>query len=572
MTINNSFHRALAAWFTLAITVVLGVATLVYFSFTQSVALDAWVLHTRDVIDMVDDVSIVVSDIESGSRGYVITGNTAFLEPYGIAKARIGQLTEKLENTVHDNPIQIKRTQQLRVKLLERADFAESLITLHDKSGFDQARDLIAAGHGMKITDGIRALSSEMKAEEGRLLVERTQRVAAARNRALTLGAGGVLLIFVVIGLVFRLVLREGILRLRAETELSTANQRLLSSLQQAEGLMQEKRMIDHLAALLHSCSTLEEAREVISKEVRHSLPDMRGAVYLYRSSHNLVEVISQWNEPHALKDRKSFSPEECWALKSGSQHVMRTRDDVACSHVNTDATEATDCVPMNVHGQTIGLMYIEGTADQFDEDRLDLIRRFSDQIGMSLATLQLEQQLREQSLHDPLTGLYNRRYFEAAIEKEVARADRHEQTIGFMMIDIDHFKAINDQYGHQAGDLILKGVSDTLGRHTRTEDIACRYGGEEFLLVIPGASLNATYERAETLRQAVEKVITVLSDGTAVSNTRVSLGVAVYPTHGPNWQDVVRVADQALYRAKDQGRNRVVVADSTPVTTTKAT
>jgi diguanylate cyclase (GGDEF)-like protein len=190
----------------------------------------------------------------------------------------------------------------------------------------------------------------------------------------------------------------------------------------------------------------------------------------------------------------------------------------------------------------------------------------------MSLATLRLQDQLRNQSFHDSLTGLFNRRYLETAIEKEVSRANRHLQTVGLVMIDIDHFKAINDRYGHQAGDFILKGVSDTLRSHTRAEDIACRYGGEEFLLVLAGASLTDTCARAETLRDAVERRITVLSDGMAVGNTTISLGVALYPAHRRTWQDVVQVADQALYRAKHEGRNRVVAADSAALGSASAT
>ncbi|MEO8629147.1 MAG: GGDEF domain-containing protein [Betaproteobacteria bacterium] len=203
---------------------------------------------------------------------------------------------------------------------------------------------------------------------------------------------------------------------------------------------------------------------------------------------------------------------------------------------------------------------------DQFDDARLDLIRRLVDQIGRSLATLRFQQQLRDQSFRDPPTGLFNRRYLETTIEKDVSRADCQHQTIGLVMIDIDHFKMTNDRYGHDAGDIILRSVSDTLHGHSRTEDITCRYGGEEFLLVFPGASLIVACERTETLRQAVEKIATVLKDGTTITGTTISLGVAAYPMHGGNWRAAVGLADQALYRAKDQGRNRVLVADAVPV------
>ncbi len=566
---KHPFYGALAVWFTFTIVIMLGVATVGYFSFTQTFALGDSVAQTRDVINMLDDVLVAATDLEIGSRTYVITGDSSILERYGVGHARLGQLTEKLEMAVQDDPGQVKRTQQLRVKLLEGAEISSRLVALRDKTGFDQARRLVAGGQDEKVTGEIRALISAMKGEEEKLLLNSTQNATTARTGFLSFGGVGGGISLGIIVLVFWLVRREGLRRLSMEAELSAANRHPSSSLQQAQRLMQDKRMIDHLAALLHSCSSIEDAREVIGKELRQALPGLPGVVYLFRPSHNMVEEISHWDEPHALEDRTSFSPDECWALKSGLQHVMRTRDDVACGHVDPTRTQATACVPMNMHGELIGVMHKEGSADQFDEARLDLIRRIAVQVGMSLGTLQLQQQLVDQSFRDPMTGLFNRRYFETAIEKEVSRTDRQKQTIGFVMIDIDHVNTINDRYGHHVGDLVLKGVSDTLSRHSRKEDITCRYGGEEFLLVFPGASVNATRELAETLRKAVEKRITVLSDGTRVSNTTISLGVAAYPTQGTNWQDVERMADQALYRAKEQGRNRVVVAETAPVAIT---
>jgi diguanylate cyclase (GGDEF)-like protein len=563
---NHTSQKTLAVWFTVAVAIMLGVAAVAYFAFTQTAALDAWIVHTRDVIDTIDDVSIAVGDIESGSRGYVITGNTSFLEPYSAGKTRVVQLAEKLAKLIQDNAIQAKRVQQLRTSLLERADVAAKTVALRETGGNEQASRIVAEERGLKVASEIRALLSEMRSEEDRLLEQRTQKARNARTTALVLGGAGVLSSLVIIGLVFGLVLLEARRRQRAEAELSAANQRLSSTLSQAERLIQEKRMIDRVAGLLHRCSTLEETREIIFKELRQALPESRGAVYLSRASRDLVEVITDWNEPRGFNAGKSFSPEECWALKSGALRVMRTSDDVACGHVDLTTTEAVVCVPMNVQGESIGVMVVEGSPDQFDDAQLDLIRRLVDQIGMSLATLQLQQRLRDQSFQDPLTGLFNRRYFEIAIEKEISRADRHQQTIGVVMIDVDHFKSINDRYGHEAGDSLLKRISDVLRGHVRVEDIICRYGGEEFLLVLPGDSPGATQRRAETLRQEVEKLVAVLQDGTLVTDTTISLGVAIYPTHGSSWQDVVGIADKALYRAKDLGRNRTVLAESTKV------
>ncbi len=561
-----SFNQSFAAWFALAIFMMFSVLAVLYFSLSRTADLDAWVVRTRDVIDTLNEISATTSNMESAGRSYVITGQTRSLEPYSVGKDQASQLSAALSTQVSDNPLQTKRAQQLRAKLLERIALSADMITLREQEGFDQARAFVITGRGTQVMGEVNMLVSEMKAEEKGLLILRTQKAAQERGLAMILGITGVLLSILIISLVFAHVHREGRRRMTLEVELSATNQHLASSLKRADRLIQEKQMIDHLDGLLHNCKTIEEAREIIGKELRRALPDMRGALYFFRASRNLVEAIADWNAPHALESSQSFAPDECWALKSGSRHVMRSPDDVACPHVDCHVTEAALCIPMNTHGQLIGVISVEGTQGQFDAARIDFIARLADQIGMSLATLQLQQQLRDQSLRDPLTGLFNRRYFEAMIEKEVRRTDRKRQTLGFVMIDIDYFKRTNDQYGHQIGDLILQGVSDTLSKNTRADDILCRYGGEEFLLVLADANLQVTQERAEVLREAVEKRVVMLSDGSTARRSTISLGVAIYPDDGRSWRDVLQAADQALYRAKAEGRNRVAVEAATPI------
>ncbi len=540
----------------------LGVATLFYSSYAQTLALEERVVHTRDVIHLLDDVLVAASDVESGSRGYVITGNAAFIEQYATAKARIDPLTDDLERLVQDNPVQIQRTRQLKAKLQEQTNNSASAIAGQDRRGFDQATHFVSDLHGIKVTGELRPVFSEMRAEEERLLLDRTRSMAGARSKSLAIGVAGVMLSLIIIVVVFESMRREALRRMKAEAELSALNRQASENLHRAERLLREKRMISRVAGLLHNCNSLEEASEIIRKEVRNALSDLRGAVYLFRESRNVVEVLSGWNEAHTLTG-KSFAPEECWALRSGSPHLMRSGDDMRCEHIDPNIAAACLCVPMIIHGELIGVIVVEGDGCQFDESRQDLIRLLVDQIGMSLATLRVQETLRDQTFHDPLTGLFNRRYLEVALAKEVSRADRHRETIGFVIVDLDHFKSINDRYGHEAGDLVLKHISEILRSHGRVEDIACRYGGEEFLLVLPGASVDVTSERAEMLRGAVQNAIAVLSDGTAVTETTISVGIAIYPTHGSNWHQVVGVADKALYSAKERGRNRVVTAEA---------
>jgi diguanylate cyclase (GGDEF)-like protein len=179
--------------------------------------------------------------------------------------------------------------------------------------------------------------------------------------------------------------------------------------------------------------------------------------------------------------------------------------------------------------------------------------------LALALANLRLRETLRSQAIRDPLTGLFNRRYLEETMERELNRVKRQEIPLGVIMMDLDHFKQYNDTFGHSAGDELLSALGILLKTHIRGEDIACRYGGEEFLLILSGASVSIALERAESLRQAVKEMHQHYPD---LKPTTLSLGVAVYPEHGNTGLQLIQSADAALYRAKKAGRDRVMVAE----------
>ena len=169
-----------------------------------------------------------------------------------------------------------------------------------------------------------------------------------------------------------------------------------------------------------------------------------------------------------------------------------------------------------------------------------------------------LQAQLTEQANRDPLTGLFNRRYLDATMAREFARCKREGQPLSLMMIDIDHFKQINDTHGHQAGDEVLKELALLLSQETRAGDVACRYGGEEFLMLLPNMPLEAARQRAEQYRLAMEA--RTFNFGGEPLVVRLSIGIACYPAHAAGAHGLIVCADHALYEAKTSGRNRVVV------------
>ena len=173
---------------------------------------------------------------------------------------------------------------------------------------------------------------------------------------------------------------------------------------------------------------------------------------------------------------------------------------------------------------------------------------------------MKLRETLHNLSIRDPLTGLFNRRYMEESLERELLKAKRYSRSLGVIMIDIDHFKRFNDTYGHEAGDQVLRELGVFLQNHIRLTDIPCRFGGEEFTLILPEADIMFTQQRAEQIRLGVA-AIRVSIQGQTLAKITISQGVAVFPGNGQTGEELLRAADEALYRAKQQGRNHVALA-----------
>jgi diguanylate cyclase (GGDEF)-like protein len=210
------------------------------------------------------------------------------------------------------------------------------------------------------------------------------------------------------------------------------------------------------------------------------------------------------------------------------------------------------------------GILHLQAIMDTRDpfESELLITNSFAEQVGVSIANLRLQEALRQQSTSDALTGLYNRRYLEESLERELRRAARAKQQLSLVMFDLDHFKTFNDTFGHEAGDAVLREMGASLARTARAEDISCRFGGEEFLLILPGTSLDGARTRAERVRSQARK-LAVMHQGKPVGTITVSLGVAAFPAHGSSAKELIASVDAALYRAKREGRDRVVVAET---------
>ncbi|WP_017721041.1 PAS domain S-box protein [Kamptonema formosum] len=349
--------------------------------------------------------------------------------------------------------------------------------------------------------------------------------------------------------------------RKRTEEALQQANQQLKAWVKELEERNDEISLLSHMSDLLQTCLTREEACKVIAQVVPLLFPNNSGAVFTISNSRNLVEAITTWGRP--VTSQTLFSTHECIGLRRGQPHLVEdTRSGLLCNHLERDfLPSGYFCIPMAAQGETLGVLYLSFMEPgQLTRSKQQLAVTVARQISLSLANLKLYESLQHQSIRDPLTGLFNRRYLEESLTREIHRASREQQSLGIIMLDVDHFKRFNDTFGHEAGDAVLRELGLFLKQHIRSSDIACRYGGEEFMLILPEASLEHTQERAEGLREGV-KHLNMEHHRQPLGGITLSLGVAVFPEHGLAGEAVIRAADAALYRAKILGRDRSVTA-----------
>jgi diguanylate cyclase (GGDEF)-like protein len=328
-----------------------------------------------------------------------------------------------------------------------------------------------------------------------------------------------------------------------------------------------EVELLRRLSELLQVCATADEAYAVMAQLCGELFPEADGAVLVTPPSRDGLTAVAAWGAARPARDR--FALDDCWALRRG--RIYRVDDAAAspaCPHLGAPAPSAFICVPLAAQGETLGLFTLaaprgeaDGAEASLGDARARLAVTVAEQFALALANLRLRETLRGQSIRDPLAGLFNRRYMEETLERELSRAARGEHPVSVVLLDIDRFKHLNDTFGHAVGDTVLTAIGMLLRALSRGGDIACRYGGEEFVLILPEASLGDAWRRAEEIREAIRD-LPVMHDGLRVGPIRCSIGVAACPEHGSAGDALLRAADAALYRAKRAGRDRVVVAD----------
>ena len=357
-------------------------------------------------------------------------------------------------------------------------------------------------------------------------------------------------------------------LRQQGQEQLRETNRQLENSVKTLERHNRESSLLNVLRDALGTCINVDEACAVISKHVPQFFPVQSGALCLFDRTRNLVEPVTVWGDKPP--ENRGFLGNECWGLRRGRSYWVRDSSaEMVCPHLRGTSWKGHLCVPMMAHGEILGVMVLQGsvpaTLDREEERiRNPQAERFAEtlaeHVALSLANLRLLEALRVQSVRDPLTGLFNRRYMEESLERTLSAASRRRLPVAVLMLDVDRFKEFNDAYGHLTGDAVLREFGDFLLSHIRGEDIACRYGGEEFVLILPETAVRSAEMRADVIRCGFKSLVQRHDNGKSKTLT-LSLGVATAPEHGLSSRALLEAADAALYRAKSEGRDRIVTA-----------
>lgn len=339
---------------------------------------------------------------------------------------------------------------------------------------------------------------------------------------------------------------------LERDRQLARENERLRQA---------ERRVLSKTTEWLYAARSLDDLYDVVECCAPKLMPSSSGALYIYSNSRDVLDLAIAWGE---TPPPNYIEPDDCWALRRGRAYHFGTEDiEFPCGHYH-DEVSSSFCLPLLAHGETIGMLWCHTDEDHDHEDLnhsryWDVALMLAEQVSLTIANVRLRQELQDRSIKDPLTGLWNRRYFLDCLRREKARADSNELGFALISIDIDHFKRFNDHHGHDAGDLVLRRVTAELVTAAGAAGMVCRVGGEELAVICPDLDEDAAMALAGNLHNAVKRV-EIVYQGEILPCVTFSAGVSTYPSDHSSIDDLMRNADNALYQAKRAGRDRVIL------------
>lgn len=546
--------RAIALLVAVAVVLVVftGVSTVLTFQSTGSVIFNLdWARHSEEVILALQQFNSRLDRIDSYSRLTQTSPDPDFSRGLQTASAQLIDRARQIEDLVRDNPDQEARAVVLMKSALDIRKVAQSA----------------APGNGVpfNLILNCREAATHLNDAESQILSDRRAASTQAQSRIVLIRFGYAAGFMTVLAIPFFFLFRDALRRGHFELQLRETNLQLARTVSTLERNAGESRLIATAREELQLCTSVADIYRCAARFFPRLLPETSGALCIINNSWQNVEIAASWNTTTELLT--GFTLDSCCSLRSGGRLRWRRPgySEVHCGHFQQTAPENYLCMQLSAYGETLGILYVEcpstAVADSV-EDRLVPLQDMADLVSLSAASLNLRTRLENQSIRDGLTNLFNRHFMEIALDRELRRATRHQKEVAVMMLDVDHFKVFNDTYGHDAGDMVLREAAECLSANTRSEDIVCRYGGEEFVVILPDISVEHAIERANLLRRRVHEIV-LRHRGTPLRQITISVGIAMFPRDADSMEVLLRNADRALYEAKAAGRDRVVASQT---------
>jgi diguanylate cyclase (GGDEF)-like protein len=507
-----------------------------------------WLDHSHTILTSLQMQSQMLDRIAYSMRLHDATGDAA--ERRAAQSAAVGMHAGllNLANLVADNPSQTRHMQELDARVQKISD------AIGTKG---------PVGTPEREIQDCRSALNVLQAEERELLRQRSGESENNRDRSVLSGASFLGFCLLVVIVLFAFLLLDAVRRLSFERELSVANDRLEATVEELERRGAEATLLKAARDELQLCVSSKEAQDCAVRHFQMIVPGSSGATLIINNSRSMLEIASTWNTPSSLTE--GFNMDTCCGLRAGRPRWRRPgQSELHCTHFSGAPPECYMCVPLAAQGDTLGFIYLECPTEEIANlanCRMTLVQEMVELASMAIAGLNLRARLESQSIRDGLTNLFNRHFMEIALERELHRATRRHTTLAVLMLDVDHFKNFNDTFGHDAGDVVLRAVAECFQRSVRSEDVVCRYGGEEFVIILPEISRELAAERADMIRRDVSN-LRVNFRGETLRRITISIGLAMFPNPARGSGDLLRAADRALYEAKNAGRDRIVVAN----------
>lgn len=346
----------------------------------------------------------------------------------------------------------------------------------------------------------------------------------------------------------------------RAEQRARDQSRQLQEMIDELQRARTETTILRDSSEFLNSAESLDEAFIIISRAAMAIFPGWGGALASVQAD-GRMKLTGRWGDAEAFAD--PFGHDDCWALRRGQTHPFADpATSLRCRHVHPQRQQLERpylCIPMAAHGENIGSLHLMAPGAVPPAQMQGLVERairLGETLKLALSNLRLRSRLKEQATHDALTGLYNRRHLDDQLPVELRRTEREKQPLTLAMLDIDHFKQFNDRFGHEAGDLVLKTLSGLLRSRIRPYDMACRFGGEEIAIIMPGCGVIDAAQKLEHLRAALSHQ-EIIHEGVRMPTVTVSIGLSESGP-GSTAESLIRLADEQLYAAKREGRDQI--------------